>query len=74
MVGELRNGLHTVLGDAARSVSQTTERYGHERHPEWYAEHRERFERTWALLDLIGCDEPRQPARSESTCSLTTGW
>jgi hypothetical protein len=62
MVSELRHGLHTVLGDAAQGVSRTTEQYGREGHPEWYAEHRERFERTWVLLDLIGWGEPKQPA------------
>jgi hypothetical protein len=61
MVGELRHGLHTVLGDAAEGVSQITEQFGRERHPEWYAEQRERFERAWALLDLIGWREPKQP-------------
>ncbi|HWX86661.1 MAG TPA: hypothetical protein VNX67_00650 [Solirubrobacteraceae bacterium] len=62
MASELRNGLHSVLGDAAQGVSQTTERCGRERHPEWYAEHRERCERTSAVLDLIGWGEPKQPA------------
>lgn len=62
MLGELRNGLHTVLGDAAQGTSQITDTGGRERHPEWYAEHRERFERTWALLDLIGWSEPKHPA------------
>jgi hypothetical protein len=62
MVGELRNGLHTVLGDAAQGVSQVTDRPDRERHPEWYVEHRERFERAWALLDLVGWGEPKQPA------------
>ena len=62
LVGELRHGLHTVLGNAAEGVSQITERSGREHHPEWYAEQRERFERTWALLDLIGWREPKQPA------------
>lgn len=62
MLGELRNGLHTVLGDAAQGISQVTDAGGRERHPEWYAEHRERFERTWALLDLIGWSEPKHPS------------
>lgn len=62
MLSELRHGLHTVLGDATQGISQTTERFGRERHPEWYAEHRAQFERTWALLDLIGWGEPKQPA------------
>jgi hypothetical protein len=62
MAGKLRHGLHTVLGDAAEGVSQITERFGRERHPEWYAEQRERFARTWALLDLIGSREPKQLA------------
>ncbi len=62
MVGELRHGLYTVLGNAAEGVSQITEQFEREHHPEWYAEQRERFERTWALLDLIGWREPKQPA------------
>jgi hypothetical protein len=55
MAGELRNDLHSVLGEAADGISATTELSGRERHPEWYAEHRNRFERTLVLLDLIGC-------------------
>jgi hypothetical protein len=62
MLRELRNGLHTVLGDAAQGISQITDAGGRESHPEWYAEHRERFERTWALLDLIGWSEPQHPS------------
>lgn len=62
MAGELRDGLHTVLGNAAEGVSQITERFSREHHPEWYAEQRERFERTWALLDLIGWRELKRPA------------
>lgn len=62
MLRELRNGLHTVLGDAAQGISQITDTGGREHHPEWYAEHRERFERTWALLDLIGWSEPKHPS------------
>jgi hypothetical protein len=62
MLREVRNGLHTVLGDAAQGISQITDTGGRERHPEWYAEHRERFERTWALLDLIGWSEPKHPS------------
>jgi hypothetical protein len=62
MLRELRNGLHTVLGDAAQGISQITDVGGRESHPEWYAEHRERFERTWALLDLIGWSEPKHPS------------
>jgi hypothetical protein len=62
MLGELRNGLYTVLGDAAQGISQITDVGGRESHPEWYAEHRERFERTWALLDLIGWSEPKHPS------------
>lgn len=62
MASELRNGLHTVLGGAAQGVSQVTDKPGRERHPEWYSEHRERLERIWTLLDLIGWGEPNQPA------------
>jgi hypothetical protein len=62
MAGELRNGLHSVIGEAADGISATTELSGRERHPEWYAEHRDRFERTRTLLDLIGWGEPEQPA------------
>ncbi len=62
MVSELRDGLHTVLGDAAQGISLVTDNGGRECHPEWYAEHGERLERTWALLDLIGWGEPKQPA------------
>lgn len=61
MLGELRNGLHSVLGNASEGISQVTDMGGRERHPEWHAEHRERFERAWALLDLIGWRAPKQP-------------
>lgn len=62
MASELRNGLHSVLGEGAEGISATTELSGRERHPEWYSEHRERCERTSAVLDLIGWGEPKQPA------------
>jgi hypothetical protein len=62
MLGELRNGLHAVLGSAAVSIAQTTARRERERHPEWYTEQRAQLERTCALLDLIGWGEPRHPA------------
>jgi hypothetical protein len=62
MLGELRNGLHAVLGAAAVSIAQTTARRERERHPEWYAEHRAQLEGACALLDLIGWAEPRHSA------------
>lgn len=62
MLGELRNGLHAVLGSAAVSIAQTTARRDREYHPEWYTEHRAQLERACALLDLIGWAESRHPA------------
>lgn len=62
MLGELRNGLHAVLGSAAVNIAQTTARRERERHPEWYTEHRAQLERACALLDLIGWTGPRHPA------------
>lgn len=62
MLGELRNGLHAVLGSAAQGIAQTTARRERERHPEWYTEHRAQLEGACALLDIIGWRELRHPA------------
>jgi hypothetical protein len=62
MLGELRNGLHTVLGNVAQEISQITDCKGRERHPRWYRVPREEYLRTCALLDLIGWGEPKRPA------------
>ncbi|HEY5342889.1 MAG TPA: hypothetical protein VIJ66_04440 [Solirubrobacteraceae bacterium] len=65
MVGHLRNGLHSVIGGAARDISQTTEQPGREHHPESYEEPREHYDRTCALLDLIGWGDPEQPTQAQ---------
>lgn len=62
MLRELRNGLHTFLGNVAQEISQITDCEGRERHPEWYSEPREIYLRTCALLDLIGWGAPKHPA------------
>lgn len=54
MLSELRNGLHTVLGNVVQEISQITDCKGRERHPQWYSVPREDYQRTCALLDLIG--------------------
>lgn len=61
MAGELRYGLHTVLGQAAQDISVVTDRRGRECHPEWYREPLERLDRARALLDLVGWGYPSRP-------------
>lgn len=62
MVRELRNGLHSLLGQAAQDVSVITDRRGRERFPEWYREPLGRFDRARALLDLLGWGDPCRAA------------
>lgn len=62
VVAELRDGLHSLLGQAARDVSVAT--YSKERacRPERYREPLECFDRTRALLDLVGWGAPGRPS------------
>jgi hypothetical protein len=53
IVRVLRESLHSQLGVAAEDVAQANHEGGRER-PELYAEPVERFDRTRALLDLMG--------------------
>jgi hypothetical protein len=62
MLGELRCGLHNVLGQAAEDVSEVTVRQARERHPEWHDEPLQHLDRARALLDLIGWAESGPPA------------
>jgi hypothetical protein len=54
MVGPIRDGLHTALGDAAQRIEDVSTKPERERHPEWYAEPREHYRSVCRLLDLIG--------------------
>lgn len=54
LVGVLRNGLHSEIGNAAESLAQVAGQADREQHPEWYREPIEYLDRTRALLDLIG--------------------
>ena len=65
MVGQLRDGLHSVLGGAAQDISQTAEQPGREQHPESYEEPREHYDRACVLLDLIGWGDPEQPTPAQ---------
>jgi hypothetical protein len=61
LVASLRVGLHHLLGTAAEDVADVTTRRGREQHPEWYEDSRAHLEQAWALLDLIGWADARQP-------------
>jgi hypothetical protein len=54
MLGELRFGLHRLLGQAVRDMAVIAERPDPELHEEWYRDPLRRFDRARALLDLIG--------------------
>jgi Helix-turn-helix domain len=54
LVGALRSGLHSEIGNAAEALAQVAGRAGREQHPESYREPLEHLDRTRALLDLIG--------------------
>lgn len=60
-VGDVRNGLHIVLGGITQELRATSEQQGRERHPEWYGQDRERVECAFVLLDRIGWGEPQRP-------------
>jgi hypothetical protein len=62
LVGQVRIGLQSVLGDAAEEITDAVERPECERHPEWFHGGRTKFERTFALLDVIGWRESDQRA------------
>jgi hypothetical protein len=59
---QLRNGVHHVLGDAAKEVSTVVEHTGRPSHPELYTKPVARFKQTCELLDLIGWGNPPEPA------------
>ncbi len=54
LVGVLRSGLHSEIGNAAEAIAQVAGDAGREQHPEWYQEPLEHLARTRALLNLIG--------------------
>lgn len=54
LVGVLRDGLHSEIGNAAEAFAQAADQADREQHPDSYREPLERLDRTRALLDLIG--------------------
>lgn len=44
IVGHVRTGLHSVLGDSADEISQVTDLEDREEHPELYVEGREHYD------------------------------
>lgn len=57
MVRYLRNGLYTLIGNAADVYLHFVSKARREQRPEWYREPLAQFDRARALLDLIGWDE-----------------
>jgi hypothetical protein len=66
IVRVLRESLHSQLGMAAEDIGQASHEGGR-RCPHLYAEPVERFDRTRALLDLMGWKETEGTARPRST-------
>jgi hypothetical protein len=62
LVDQVRVGLLSVLADAAEDISDAAKQRGRERHPEWFQGARGKFERAFALLDLIDWGEPDRAA------------
>jgi|CZKG01.1.fsa_nt_gi hypothetical protein len=60
----LREALYGQLGDIAEELASLVRTPGHERHTEW-SEPVARFDRTRALLDEIGWNEPDPEQRAE---------
>jgi hypothetical protein len=61
MVGHLRNGLHSSIGDAVQEIAHVVDMPDREQHPERYREPLEHFDAVRALLDLIGWGETDPP-------------
>ncbi len=64
MVGCLRIGLHSVLGQAAEAICEVVEHGGREHRRESYAEPLDRFDHARALLDVVGWEEGDATART----------
>jgi hypothetical protein len=62
MVGHLRSGLHSGIGDAAETIAQVVCEPSREEHSEWYREPLSHFDRARALLDTIGWAATDPPA------------
>ncbi len=58
LVGELRRGLRTIVGDAADAMLQASELAGEAQRRESYAAPRELLGEACALLDQIGWEDP----------------
>jgi hypothetical protein len=60
LVGPLRSGLHSALGDAAEVIAQSVSGANRERHPERYQEPLAHFDQVRAVLNLIGWSKVEQ--------------
>ena len=58
LVGVLREGLHSEIGNAAEAIAQAADQADRERRPEAYREPFGHLDRTRALLDLIDRSTP----------------
>jgi serine/threonine protein kinase HipA of HipAB toxin-antitoxin module len=54
MVDHLRSGLHIELGDVAQRISDATDGYERQAHPEWFARPFSRLDAIRALLGVAG--------------------
>jgi hypothetical protein len=61
MVGHLRNGLHSSIGDAVQEIAHVVDIPDREQHPELYREPLAHFDAVRAFLDLIGWGETDPP-------------
>jgi hypothetical protein len=60
LVGPLRSGLHSALGDAAEAIAQSVSGANRERHPERYQKPLVHFDQARAVLNLIGWSKVEQ--------------
>jgi hypothetical protein len=81
MVDHLRSGLHIELGDVAQDISDATDGYERQGHPEWFKGLFERLDAIRALLEVAGWSTQapdREIAidfdahRDELLCALTS--
>jgi hypothetical protein len=56
LVPDVREGLFSLVGDAAGGLMYAVEQPENERHPEWFKAPLERLDRACALLNLLGSD------------------
>jgi hypothetical protein len=54
MVDHLRSGVHIELGAVAQEISNASDRYRRQSHPEWFSEPFRRLDAIRALLEVAG--------------------